>query len=139
MPELRTARIGAVHTTASSELEEFKAHAVFQEINKKLQEDGEQFVKKIGGVFAFKVRDGPNGKEATWVVDVKNGKGCVHNDTGTKADCTVSILDSDLVALMTGKMNPQAAFFQGKLKITGNMGLAMKLQNLQLMPGKAKL
>lgn len=31
------------------------------------------------------------------------------------------------------------AFFQGKLKITGNMGLAMKLQNLQLQPGKAKL
>ena len=34
--------------------------------------------------------------------------------------------------------DPQA-FFQGKLKITGNMGLAMKLQNLQLQPGKAKL
>lgn len=31
------------------------------------------------------------------------------------------------------------AFFQGKLKITGNMGLAMKLQSLQLHPGKAKL
>lgn len=31
------------------------------------------------------------------------------------------------------------AFFQGKLKIAGNMGLAMKLQNLQLQPGKAKL
>ena len=31
------------------------------------------------------------------------------------------------------------AFFQGKLKIKGNMGLAMKLQSLQLQPGKAKL
>lgn len=41
-------------------------------------------MKKIGGVFAFKVKDGPNGKEATWFVDVKNGKGCVHNDTGRK-------------------------------------------------------
>lgn len=37
-------------------------------------------MKKIGGVFAFKVKDGPNGQEATWVVDVKNGKGCVHTD-----------------------------------------------------------
>lgn len=34
---------------------------------------------------------------------------------------------------------PSQAFFQGKLKINGNMGLAMKLQNLQLQPGKAKL
>ncbi|KAI4903405.1 hypothetical protein NFI96_033069, partial [Prochilodus magdalenae] len=56
-----------------------------------------------------------------------------------KADCTIAMTDSDLLALMTGKMNPQTAFFQGKLKITGNMGMAMKLQNLQLKPGKAKL
>ena len=46
-------------------------------------QDGEQFVKKIGGIFGFKVKDGPDGKEATWIVDVKNGNGCVHNDTGT--------------------------------------------------------
>ncbi|XP_071394275.1 sterol carrier protein 2b [Centroberyx affinis] len=141
MPELQTARqrIRAIDTSASDGLEGFKAHAVFQEINKKLQEDGEQFVKKIGGVFAFKVKEGPNGQEGTWFVDVKNGKGCVHNDSDKKADCTICMSDADLLALMTGKMNPQTAFFQGKLKITGNMGLAMKLQNLQLQPGKAKL
>ncbi|XP_046905895.1 sterol carrier protein 2b [Hypomesus transpacificus] len=132
-------RIQAVYTSSSSGLEGFKANAVFQEIHKKLQEDGEQFVKKIGGVFAFKVKGGPNGEEAVWFVDVKNGKGCVHNDTAKKADCTISMSDADLLALMTGKMNPQTAFFQGKLKITGNMGMAMKLQSLQLQPGKAKL
>ncbi|XP_016340462.1 non-specific lipid-transfer protein-like [Sinocyclocheilus anshuiensis] len=158
-------RIQTVLTSSSSGLEGFKAHAVFQEISKKLHEDGEQFVKKIGGVFAFKVKDGTGGKEAIWIVDVKNGKGCVHNDAGVqslvpflicfndawvwdfsmwiftdeKADCTIAMADSDLLDLMTGKMNPQTAFFQGKLKITGNMGMAMKLQNLQLQPGKAKL
>lgn len=41
-------------------------------------------MKKIGGVFAFKVKDGPDGQEATWFVDVKNGRGCVHNDVGKK-------------------------------------------------------
>lgn len=45
-------------------------------------QEGEQLVKKIGGVFAFKVKDGPEGKEATWIVDVKNGKGSVTNDPG---------------------------------------------------------
>ncbi|XP_029542741.1 sterol carrier protein 2-like isoform X1 [Oncorhynchus nerka] len=132
-------RIQAVNTNAESSLERFKAYAVFQEIKKKLEEDGESFVKKIGGVFAFKVKDGPDGEEATWIVDVKNGTGCVHNDTAKKADCTIAMLDADLLSLMTGKMNPQTAFFQGKLKITGNMGMAMKLQSLQLQPGKAKL
>lgn len=45
-------------------------------------QEGEQLVKKIGGVFAFKVKDGPDGKEATWIVDVKSGKGSVSNDPG---------------------------------------------------------
>ncbi|XP_057567056.1 sterol carrier protein 2 [Hippopotamus amphibius kiboko] len=124
---------------ASSAVDGFKAHLVFKEIEKKLEEEGEKLVKKIGGIFAFKVKDGPGGKEATWVVDVKNGKGSVLPNSDKKADCTITMADSDLLALMTGKMNPQSAFFQGKLKITGNMGLAMKLQTLQLQPGKAKL
>ncbi|PNJ53929.1 SCP2 isoform 8 [Pongo abelii] len=133
----RTHQIEAVPTSSSSD--GFKANLVFKEIEKKLEEEGEQFVKKIGGIFAFKVKDGPGGKEATWVVDVKNGKGSVLPNSDKKADCTITMADSDFLALMTGKMNPQSAFFQGKLKITGNMGLAMKLQNLQLQPGNAKL
>ena len=50
--------------------------------------------------------------------------------------------DSDLFDLMSGKLNPQKAFFQGKLKIQGNMGLAMKLQEFQKQAAatmKAKL
>uniref|UniRef100_A0A665VK68 Sterol carrier protein 2 n=1 Tax=Echeneis naucrates TaxID=173247 RepID=A0A665VK68_ECHNA len=120
----------------ASGLEGFKAYPVFKEIEKRLKEEGEQLVKKMGGVFAFKVKDGPDGKEGTWVVDVKSGKGSVTNDP---ADCTISISDTDLLELMTGKLNPQMAFFKGKLKISGNMGMAMKLQNLQITPGKAKL
>ncbi|KAM4872131.1 sterol carrier protein 2 [Thomomys bottae] len=133
----RTQKIAAVPTSSAGS--GFKADLIFKEIEKKLEEEGEQFVKKIGGIFAFKVKDGPGGKEATWVVDVKNGKGSVLLNSDKKADCTITMADSDLLALMTGKMNPQSAFFQGKLKITGNMGLAMKLQSLQLQPGKAKL
>ncbi|NXN93804.1 NLTP protein, partial [Rhinopomastus cyanomelas] len=123
----------------SSAVDGFKSHLVFKEIEKKLEEEGEQFVKKIGGIFAFKIKDGPGGKEATWIVDVKNGKGSVAVNSDKKADCTITMADTDLLALMTGKMNPQTAFFQGKLKVSGNMGMAMKLQNLQLQPGKAKL
>ncbi|KAJ6662508.1 hypothetical protein lerEdw1_011644 [Lerista edwardsae] len=130
-------RIQAVPINAA--VDGFKASLVFREIEKKLEEEGEQYVKKIGGVFAFKVKDGPGGKEQTWVVDVKNGKGCVDVNSDKKADCTITMADSDLLALMTGQMNPQTAFFQGKLKIAGNMGMAMKLQSLQLQPGKAKL
>ncbi|XP_041659880.1 sterol carrier protein 2 [Cheilinus undulatus] len=138
-PQEAKSYVAAVPTSSGSTLEGFKAYPVFKEIEKHLQQEGEQLVKKVGGVFAFKVKDGPEGKEATWIVDVKNGKGSVSNDPDKKADVTLSMSDVDLLDLMTGKLNPQTAFFKGKLKIAGNMGMAMKLQNLQITPGKAKL
>lgn len=44
---------------------------------------------------------------------------------------TFIIKDCDVVELISGKINPQKAFFQGKVKIQGNMGMAMKLVDLQ--------
>lgn len=57
-------------------------------------QEGDKVVKKVGGVFAFKVKDGPNGREATWVVDVKNGKGSVSNDPGMCLNGTSKTLQS---------------------------------------------
>jgi len=46
------------------------------------------------------------------------------------ADCVVRVSLSDFEKLMSGEMNPTGAFMTGKLKIDGNMGVAMKLSNL---------
>ena len=39
-------------------------------------QDGQAWVKKMKGVFCFKVK-GSDGKEGIWVVDAKNGNGSV--------------------------------------------------------------
>ena len=44
--------------------------------------------------------------------------------------------DEDVFDLISGKLNPQQAFFQGKIKIQGNMGLALKLTDLQKKANK---
>ncbi len=45
-------------------------------------QNGEEFVKKVKGVFCFKVKK--DNKEGVWVVDVKNGKGSVKFDPAGK-------------------------------------------------------
>lgn len=47
-----------------------------------------------------------------------------------EADCTVNISKEDFMALLKGDLNPMMAFMGGKIKIDGDMGVAMKLQSL---------
>ncbi|XP_067946029.1 sterol carrier protein 2-like [Watersipora subatra] len=117
---------------------DFKANVAFDEIRKVLKQEGASVVKKIKGTYLFKVKN-KNGQQGFWFVNVKDGDGSVEF-CEKKADCTITMGDDDLLGLMTGTLNAQKAFMQGKLKITGNMGLAMKLKDLQpANPPKARL
>ena len=46
------------------------------------------------------------------------------------ADCTVSLALADLVALLAGELNPVSGFMSGKLKLAGDMSIAMRLQKV---------
>merc|ERR1712000_762150 len=86
---------------------------------------------KVKGVYLFKINGGKD-----WTVDLKNGSGSVKEGAHGKPDCTVTISDQDFVNLITGKANGQQLFMGGKLKISGNMALAMKLEVLKTMAPK---
>merc|ERR1711997_305931 len=125
--------------SAAATSEGFKSKTIFDGIEAALKEDGKTLVGKVKGIYGFKVKNGPDNKEGFWIVDAKNGLGSVEFNGKAKPDVTLTISDSDLVDLMTGKLNSQKAFFQGKLKVQGNMGLAMKLQEFQKKAPKSKL
>lgn len=57
-------------------VEGFKASEVFELMANALEAQGKDLIKKVNGVFLFKVA-GEGGKTATWVVDAKNGNGSV--------------------------------------------------------------
>jgi putative sterol carrier protein len=46
------------------------------------------------------------------------------------AKLTVSVDSDDFKKIFTGQMDGMQAFMQGKLRLTGDMNLAMKLLNL---------
>jgi putative sterol carrier protein len=96
---------------------------VFELITKNVAADP-GLVKRVGGVYHFDI----DGK--VWTVDLKNGNGSVKSGKDGKADCTITIKGDDFLSLASGKLNGQTAFMQGKLKLGGNMGLAMKLGQL---------
>lgn len=51
----------------------------------------------------------------------------VNNDADFEAACTIGVTLDDLKAMMGGNLDPMAAFSLGKLKLDGDMSVAMKL------------
>lgn len=56
-----------------------------------------------------------------------------------KVSCTMHLKAEDFVKMTTGKLKPTTAFMTGKLKIKGDMSLAMKLEKILLSATKSKL
>lgn len=51
-------------------------------------------------------------------------------DDGTEPDCTISASSEVFKALFDGELSPTAAFMTGKIKIAGDMGVAMRMSGL---------
>lgn len=111
--------------------EGFQVTPYLRVLEQAMAEDKEGLIEKVRGVYGFKVSGGPNGQTGYWVIDAKQGSGKVEYNGTAKPDVTFIVNDADVTDLISGKLAPQKAFFQGKVKIQGNMGLAMKLVDLQ--------
>jgi putative sterol carrier protein len=69
-----------------------------------------------------------------WNVVVKDGNVNVSKGTHPSPELTVTADTADVLAVAEGKMDPMAAFMQGKAKVQGDMSEAMELARL-FMPG----
>lgn len=114
----------------------FKAHSLFKILEVAMQEDEDGLIDRVRGIYGFKVINGPGGAEGLWIINAKTGKGKIEYYGKTKPDVTITISDTDVIDFISGKLNPQKAFFQGKIKIQGNVGMAMKLIDLQKRAAK---
>lgn len=79
----------------------------------------------LGAILKFDLGD-----DGAIVLDGKSDPNSVNNDASVEADCTVGVSLEDLTAMIGGDLDPMAAFSLGKLRIEGDMGIAMKLGSL---------
>lgn len=78
---------------------------------------------RLGAVVRFDL-----GKEGAWLVDACGAAPTLAEDDGdADVACTIKMTSENLVKLMEGKMDPMLGYTLGKIKVSGSMGVAMKL------------
>jgi len=95
-------------------------------IPENLQNDPDK-VAGMNAIYQFNITGDAGG---SWYVDLTASPPAVAEGTSDNANCTITCTADDFVGIVTGKLNGQMAFMTGKLKIAGDMGLAMKLQKV---------
>ncbi|KAI8388463.1 SCP2 sterol-binding domain-containing protein [Radiomyces spectabilis] len=111
----------------------FKSSELIAELSKVFDayspEEKAALIKKVNGVFEFVIKNA-DGKTETFTVDCKKEGKVTRGKGKQKADAILTLKDQDFVDLATGKLNGQKAYMSGKLKIKGQIMLAMKLDSV---------
>lgn len=68
--------------------------------------------------------------EGPYQVEIADGVAKFYDKVEKKPNCTLQLTGENLMKLVRGELNPTMAFMTGKLKIKGDLSLAMKLQSL---------
>ena len=83
--------------------------------------------KGVNGVFQFDISgDDP----MVFFFKLEDGSPSVGEGTSDNPSITISMTAPDFKDMIDGKLNGTMAFMSGKLKLKGDMSLAMKLESL---------
>ncbi len=100
-------------------------HEIFEKMHAAIIERQNDF-SELNAIYKF-ILDGPKG--GTWIVDLRTDSIGVR-ESEEEAQCTIKSTDNHFLNLVNGKLGPERALLTGKIKIQGDIGLAMQLGNL---------
>ncbi len=65
-----------------------------------------------------------------WVIELTDETREVRTGEDDNAQCVINMSSGDFMSMIDGSLNPQMAFMTGRLRVKGDMGLALKLQSI---------
>lgn len=77
---------------------------------------------RVGAVIAFDL-----GAAGHPVIDARTSTVRLAEDDDLDPACTIRISEENLLKLLDGKLDPMLGYTLGKIKVTGSLGVAMKL------------
>jgi putative sterol carrier protein len=78
-----------------------------------------------------------SGEEAgDWIVRIADGQCAVEKGVAEDPNLVLRAESQDYLDILTGKLNAMSAFAGGKLKLKGDLNLAMKLMNFFKLPAE---
>ncbi len=83
--------------------------------------------KGLNCVYQFDLSGEGGGK---WHVVIKEDKCEVKEGAHPSPNTTITMSAQDYLDMVNGKLNGQVAFMSGRLRIGGDMGLALRMQSL---------
>ena len=101
--------------------------AIFEE---KLPEKLSASPEKVEGMVAVYLFDISGDTGGKWTLTCDGSAAVVAEGEQGEAQCTITMTDADFVGMMSGELNPMMAFSMGKLRVAGDIGLAIKIQGL---------
>jgi len=99
---------------------------IFKEMQKRMDANPGKLAG-IKGVFQFDIGGADPGVHSVAIAD---GKATVSEGSSASPSVTISMASNDFLEMVEGRLDGITAFMGGKLKVTGDMALAMQLQSL---------
>ena len=98
---------------------------IFGELLPQRLADNPERVEGVQAVYLFDLTGDEAGK---WTMTCDGKVATIVEGEEGEVQCTISMDSNDFVEMIKGDLNPQMAFMTGKLRVAGDIGLAIKIQ-----------
>lgn len=100
------------------------------EIWEKIEEKAHQHASAVETLHAVYEVNITGEETGTYRITIQDGATSIAEGKADNPDCVLTLGFKQFKKLLQGKLNAKAAVMTGKLKIKGNIGLALKLESI---------